>query len=1534
MHKKLSIAVFALGLLLLSLPPAFGAGRVDGEIARTDGTSQSRVMAAGLGDVGPDALLPVPSGAPTVHIQAGTERSAPTTVCTGDWSISGDFFTNAWGNPALLPRSMAVYQDPNTLGDCAPGSFYTHDVLAVDIELYASGAINLGQFQAEIWSVALANVAACGGTGSEITPGVLLASSPIYTVSIPAGTFGVLSLPFPNEVCVTGPYFAVVKALPAAPGGSYGTSGPIVAVVCDDPGCTTTTATLTDCTNWRFTTAGPWVANASFGGADRRIWSHGYTPNDPATRCNPGSCSWEDYYSAAANDSAGAFAFGYFLPSGSATTGRDKFGTVISAIGLDTLRACSVFVAFANAGPMSDALLEILALDGAVSGCGAHPTYPGTVLYSQVIPGASLNDFAFSYVPLTTPFVFGTLNGGPVQEVVVSLRSLQTADQMLAYTTPTDHTSCTDGHTMIRLQAGINDWKYFGEGPSVFGAPRVHHEQLIRFEMCREVLPAVETDCGPGSVDQWSSFAHDNAQTSASSLNVGDPNGVTLAWTRALPRISNFTNPTVHNDRIYMSSDQELNVYDLATGAPLGAQLAGAPQMGSSNRGNTTVAYIAALGRDVVFATGGNFNAITALETNLESSPFIWSHNTISAPPGGLGAQNRFNTSKVVNIAGTDVLFVCTEPAAGTGSIWAFDAATGALYPGWATNPVVLNAAAKHGPAVNGGKLYVGTAIGGSNVNGPLYQIDAATGVVDWNFVGVAGEGWPSGVSTEGDFVYGASKDATNTGYRYKIDVSGALPSVVWTSAQGTGLYGTPTIGRSFVYFPLDNPSFGLLQVNKDLGVVSRNFAESEICGATIFMVPQTVTLSCDAYLFAGDRNGRWWLFDATSGAAEWYRQFPVVNGGEIVSATALASHSGGTDYAVVAVRQLNGTVGQLSSYSLNSGSRPRMIQCVAEVTIEVPLNSGAGLPHSEPDVFLNVGDATLNFTATNITDPLPEGLAASIASRNTWSYRDGIRSAAADMDGYSNYSTSNLTKRQRLAGMTNEIVDGEWSASDARLIASNDELLSGSRRANSSRSMAASSALVRTSNVLINGAATPTSVAAGGDADLDWTYDGSGLGRGADDEVINLDMDDPDFNYNGGTVASVLIHYIGGCADANKRLLFNRSDSTTPGYHLENVYNTGGLSDQHADDLVWDDDPNDSETNLYDGGFFLLGDSLPGVEPDGGGEFHGEFYSHTDLFVANPAPSTTCGIDKLADVLLGAYRTGGCPGTPNDIHGEILLTGFADTNLAATTGSDRAAVGTNIFLTEVGSYDPLYGDFKLIHARIENRDAVAKDIKFGSFIDWDVTASYGDNIGVASAALNGYFIWDQSAPGNSYGIVSVRQPSLYSSVDASANLATAVRIMDNPTSIYPGPFTDDQTHTYGYINGQTGFTDEAAAPADKSGLFVESYSLAPNGSDEHAVALFGIDATSNNAAVIEAGAAALAKRAARWAGYARGDVNDDGLVDLADVCWLQGGNYIYPAAYSGDVDADGDNDAADIARLLSFVSGNAGSQPAGAWRF
>jgi hypothetical protein len=75
-----------------------------------------------------------------------------------------------------------------------------------------------------------------------------------------------------------------------------------------------------------------------------------------------------------------------------------------------------------------------------------------------------------------------------------------------------------------------------------------------------------------------------------------------------------------------------------------------------------------------------------------------------------------------------------------------------------------------------------------------------------------------------------------------------------------------------------------------------------------------------------------------------------------------------------------------------------------------------------------------------------------------------------------------------------------------------------------------------------------------------------------------------------------------------------------------------------------------------------------------------------------------------------------------------------------------------------------------------------------------------------------------------------------------------------------------------------------------------------------------------------------------KWAGFGRGDVNNDRAVNLADVIYLadyvnSGGNGPYPFMHTGDVDADGDVDAADVDYLINFYFCS-GDCPMGAWVF
>jgi outer membrane protein assembly factor BamB len=79
-----------------------------------------------------------------------------------------------------------------------------------------------------------------------------------------------------------------------------------------------------------------------------------------------------------------------------------------------------------------------------------------------------------------------------------------------------------------------------------------------------------------------------------------------------------------------------------------------------------------------------------------------------------------------------------------------------------------------------------------------------------------------------------------------------------------------PAIGRNFVYIP-QNGGAGVLVVDKGTGSALYNFAANGV-GA----VSQPVTITCDNYLFAGDRDGNWWLLNVNDQVAEfsslqWY---------------------------------------------------------------------------------------------------------------------------------------------------------------------------------------------------------------------------------------------------------------------------------------------------------------------------------------------------------------------------------------------------------------------------------------------------------------------------------------------------------------------------------------------------------------------------------------------------------------------------------------------------------------------------------------
>ncbi|MDH3939123.1 MAG: dockerin type I domain-containing protein, partial [candidate division Zixibacteria bacterium] len=102
----------------------------------------------------------------------------------------------------------------------------------------------------------------------------------------------------------------------------------------------------------------------------------------------------------------------------------------------------------------------------------------------------------------------------------------------------------------------------------------------------------------------------------------------------------------------------------------------------------------------------------------------------------------------------------------------------------------------------------------------------------------------------------------------------------------------------------------------------------------------------------------------------------------------------------------------------------------------------------------------------------------------------------------------------------------------------------------------------------------------------------------------------------------------------------------------------------------------------------------------------------------------------------------------------------------------------------------------------------------------------------------------------------------------------------------------------------------------------------------ELAVAQFGLHGTSGDATEVDA----LAALANKWLGFGRGDVNNDGAIDVGDVVCLA--RYVngtgpgpIPFMHLGDVDCDGDVDMDDVIYLAEFLY-NDGPCPCGDWCF
>jgi hypothetical protein len=659
---------------------------------------------------------------------------------------------------------------------------------------------------------------------------------------------------------------------------------------------------------------------------------------------------------------------------------------------------------------------------------------------------------------------------------------------------------------------------------------------------------------------------------------------------------------------------------------------------------------------------------------------------------------------------------------------------------------------------------------------------------------------------------------------------------------------------------------------------------------------------------------------------------------------------------------------GYVAAFKFNAGVRPRVVQNTFESNIPVPFGTGAGNPYTEPGVLTNSGCADLNITALNINDPAPDVTSKSFRKAES-RYAAAMANAIVGAD-YTTYF-DNSTKGKMLANRPLELVDNELRSGEVAMENAYKAQLASKR---SGSRMAAGAQFLRTSAVNY-----VSPLPAGSSTDVDWLYDGTNLKRGIDVEELEFVTDDPDRIFFDNQPV-LTITYVGGCLDAELEFDWNTGGNA----NTQGLYNYGIVSDYPISSaphiFTWGNDPAEGGATMFTAAFFLAGTEHSGTLPfdpantgsDTAQFYIGNLYGNWDAsgFAGNPKPNTDeCGFDEAADVHMGWKRTGGCPGTPEEILGNWAKSYMVDT-LAYYGGTPYEAIGMVIALTEVGANDPEYGDFKFLKWDVTERYGEAEGpIYGGTWADWDVPPSGGANHGIVSDAFNGYALWDWVTPSFAFGYFDPRMSTDYCGLNTTEFAPHRINEMGQRAD--GSANVSDGNGAYGLWQGSApdgGFEGQALlwddvvnGPALEESAAHQHQNLTASGnywSDDHAGLLvnkemnfagndtqtfvqaeYGIDMSdvgaefATDVAAAEAKITGLARRAAIWGGWARGDANMDGCVNLIDVCWLTSGNQIYPDTYNGDVNLSGAVDAADASYLLDYVTG-LGPAPQGAWRF
>ncbi len=1022
--------------------------------------------------------------------------------------------------------------------------------------------------------------------------------------------------------------------------------------------------------------------------------------------------------------------------------------------------------------------------------------------------------------------------------------------------------------------------------------------------------------CGPADPN-WPTAAHDFRRSSASYNSVGDARcRQALAWMHTDAARFRYTRPIIYDGIVLAAYNEKLQAFDIDDGALLWTIAGALNGIGADFQNTVTV-------KDgYVYYGGGSARSIS--KADVYTGQLIWTRNPIYLTH--LTGSTINTTAVLLDCDGTEVLYVTCA----NGAVYALDALTGQNFTGWPVNPVMLDGDPRQTLSSNGSSvIYAGTdGLLGSG-NGTLYAIDACTGAILWTL----GEGdlagsYLTGTDNPGEAFYGPigvdqdgsiyvqsgfwndDNNSTPSGAWYRITPDG---SVFWATAGRLPYYAGPVIDVNAVYFTTIRYWTG----ERNATAALRKSTGAKVWESDSFYDGSGFlegALSCEVlspnWLYVTNRSRQMLVINSDDGSVEFEYNYA---GGAGPNGCGVA-----IDSTHVVFNNYNGDLFCLTIQA----DRPRLRILKFDEYQPVPFFSPASFLVEFDDIFMNNGCA--NLTGYVTVDENPPAAYA-------WSVDPG--------------------RISRMSTLASSMVDNTYESVAKHLVKA-QKVPASELNPDFTASAYAKDSYSKTAAygppIWLNAVVTPYfDVAPGGTYSLLYDVNGPLVTQGPHRAYLSIHSNDQ-FFLNAPDAPVVQMGVIGGCMESDDILYFGSGET-----NQAPVFSTGELGNRNGS-CLWGFDGDNAR--YWQGGLFFAAEGADG---------HRLAWTTDSWHPADPPdfwnsllPEPNCfnrcePYVTIDPIVLGKISHDGGH-SYNNVYGYASVAAYIDSVInfdCYGTGWDWSnvecpydndlTIGLRVRQSMYGVIDePALANVVIFRHDVTNRNASPiVNVGIGAFNDYDMSSSYNVSdcwlfdsdysISRGASSSAAYDFTNGAVWGNGKIPMGVDPMLGATTIDAQQSMWQTDNVWLDSVYYYLStvrgqtaqigidiafPSTtesDDRDEWSGYV-----FRDFAANETYSFGTYMFGFA--------------GVDVTDH------AFFRNLARTVNRFAGFDRGDIDNDGAITLADVVALW--NMVNAGGpgplflHLADVDASGGApNAADVLYLANFYFCS-GPAPAGDW--